>query len=164
MGFKINNKEDKTYIVMGTPYSATSFISKALEDQGVDMGNNMNGLYQNHDFWSVNQRLLKAAGGSWVDIPDESKILEKVRPSRMKQKIKKYKSKLWGFKDPRTSLTAKAYFPYLDGDVYLICCFRKPDKVVESESNKSDKNFGREVVDEYNRRIISNIKEFVGLE
>lgn len=161
MSIEIRNKEPKTYVVFGVPHSATSFISKALEEQGVDMGNDMEGLYQNYDMFSSNEKMIRNAGGYWWDPPSEEEIIKNT-VSNIEKKIERNKAKFWGFKDPRTSLTAKAWFPYLDGDVYLICCFRKPEKVVESYKD-SDSRVNRELIDHYNKSIISAIKEFVGL-
>lgn len=161
MSIEIRNKESKTYMVIGAPHSATSFISKALEEQGVDMGNDMKGLYQNYDMLSSNRKMIRNAGGYWWDPPSEEEIIKNT-VSNIEKKIERNKAKFWGFKDPRTSLTAKAWFPYLDGDVYLICCFRKPEKVVESYKDL-DSRVNRELIDHYNKSIISAIKEFVEL-
>ncbi|MBN1168256.1 hypothetical protein JXA63_00040 [Candidatus Woesebacteria bacterium] len=160
MSIKINNKEDKTYIVLGAPHSATSFISKILEESGVEMNNNMDKLYQDYTFWSTNVRILKKAGGSWDKPPSEKKILATKQDHRIKKHIKRKKSKMWGFKDPRTSLTIKKYLPHLDGDVYLICCFRKPKKIL---TRNRSKKVTKKLLDRYNRSIISAIKEFVEL-
>ena len=82
---------------------------------------------------------------------------------RIKKKIKKYKSKSWGFKDPRTCLTLKRYLPHLDGDTYLICCFRKPDKVMARWKRDGLKSGSKELVDKFNKALISAIEEFVEL-
>lgn len=162
MSIEIRNKEDKTYMVLGAPHSATSFISKALEEQGVDMGNDMEEFYQNRDFVNLNQRMIWKCGGHWTNPPDEETLLTKGKINNIPSRIDKHKSDFWGFKDPRTSLTAKAYFPHLDGDVYLICCFRKPEKVVESYKDL-DSRVNRKLIDHFNKSIISAIKEFVEL-
>ena len=55
----------------------------------------------------------------------------------------------------------KKYLPYFDDsdDVYLICCFRKPAKVEESNKGK----LTREAINEYNKRLINAIKRFCEL-
>ena len=63
MTIKINTDEEKTYIVMGCPNSATSFISKALEKLGVSMGNKKAGWYQpfyeDPDFLNLNKKMIQ---------------------------------------------------------------------------------------------------------
>ena len=161
MSTNIHDKDDKTYIVLGAPHSATSFIAKCLEDAGVSMGSNMAKLYQDSNFVYINQQMIRQAGGRWNKPPSEKKILAIDLSQRIVKLIKWKKKKFWGFKDPRTSLTAKAYFPHLDGDAYLICCFRKPDKVVKSFGG--NKGVNRKLIDRYNRSIVSAIKEFCKL-
>lgn len=164
MGIKISNKEDKTYVVLGVPHSATSFTTKALKDQGINFKVNTRDVYQDIEFVILNERILSKAGGSWYNPPSEEKILAVEYDINIKRYIESRKDKFWGCKDPRASLTIKKYLPHLDGDVYLICCFRKPEKVIESYKNeKHGEKVDKKLVDHYNKSIISAIKEFVGL-
>jgi hypothetical protein len=161
MNISIRNKEDKTYLVLGAPHSATSFVAKSLHDQGVDMCVTRRDLYQSRSLMARNDKILKEAGGSWRNPPSEERIME-VTDSYARNFVKRHKGKMWGFKDPRLSLTVKKFLPYLEGDVYMIACFRKPDKIVESYKDL-DNTVNRPLVDEYNRRTIDAIKEFVEL-
>lgn len=165
VSIEIHNKEKKTYVVLGAPHTATSFVAKALQDQGVDMGVSMPELYQDGQFTLMNKWFLKKPGGRWNNPPSEEEIMEVDVDWRLEALMnKRNRQDMWGFKDPRTSLTLKRYLPYLEGDPYLICCFRKPDKVVDSfKSSKYTKKMDRKTVDEYNRRIIKGIKEFCEL-
>ena len=63
---KLGFKDTKTYIVLGMHRSGTSFISKALHDSGVDMGEgklmgpnewNKLGHYENTQFVSMNSQI-----------------------------------------------------------------------------------------------------------
>ena len=78
----------------------------------------------------------------------------------IKALIQRKRAKFWGWKDPRNAFTVDNYLPHLDGDVYLICCFRKPDKILKSWKGKHSK----ELIDSYNRNIIKSVKKFVELE
>jgi hypothetical protein len=161
MGLKITNREDKTYIVLGVPHSATSFIAQSLSRNGVNMGreSHRNLRYEDLVFVSINKRILRKFGKSNFVLPSEEEILKVDVDNKIKIAIKSKKGKSWGFKDPRASLTIKKYFPHLDGDVYLICCFRKPDRIMRGREKRVNKKF----IDHYNKAIISAIKEFVEL-
>lgn len=161
MSIKIHNNENKTYVVLGAPHSATSLMSKALNLAGVDMGNiRHTGLFQDSEFVGINKQILASTGKAWHDPPTEEAVLNTDFDSTIKDAIKKRnKIKFWGFKDPRTAITIRKYLPYLQGDPYLFCCFRKPEKVVASYSN--DRRVSRELIDIYNERIISAIKIFL---
>jgi hypothetical protein len=175
MSIQIRNKEDKVYVVLGVPKSATSFISKMLEENGVEMHNdkreNYLPQYEDTRFIRLNDKILRSAGtkeenfGLKRPAPEE-KVLKTNFNEEIKRLIRKRKSKSWGWKDPRTSLTMKKFLPYLEGDVYLICCFRKPAKITKSTQRWNiydSKGLTKEKIDVYNRSIISAIKEFVDL-
>lgn len=145
--------------------SGTSLVSKALSDQGIDMGDMMMSVYEDKDFLRLNQTLLSDINGCWnrppkaVDIP----ISEKRSRSVIKSLIANKKSQMWGWKDPRTSLTLPAYLPHLSGDVYLFCCFRKPSKVAMSLHKRDNMNLdkARDLAMEYNERIFDNVRLFL---
>ena len=100
--------------------------------------------------------------GKWNNSPTEDKILKTDFEDKIKEIIKEKKSKMWAIKDPRFSLTAKKFLPYIDDDVFLICCFRKPDKIVESYKDLEE-GVDKNLIDHYNKSIISIIKEFCGI-
>lgn len=162
MSITINNKEDKVYMILGVPHSATSFVARAFKEAGVHVPSNMVGLYQTGDITKLNDKILKKAGGSWKEPPTEKEIQKVDVKEKIKSIFKKKKKKMWAFKDPRLSLTGKHFLPHMDGDSYLICCFRKPEKVIESYEATED-CVDKKFVDKYNKSIISIIKEFVEL-
>lgn len=178
MSIKIRNKEDKTYVVLGAPKSATSFISKMLEENGVEMHNDKRRgrleYYEDSEFIDLNVKILRSTGRSEKRYglkrpPKEKLVLETNFNEEIQSLIKKRKSSRWGWKDPRTALTIKKFLPYLDGDTYLICCFRKPNKITESTrlwniAGAKGKGLSKEKIDKYNKSIISAIKEFCELE
>ena len=162
----MHDRSNKVYIVMGAPGSATSFISKALEEQGVKMGNTKGDrlrFYENKEFGDLNTEILEKAGGSSTEPPLEKEILKVDVDNKIKKLIKKYKDRFWGWKDPKNSLTVKKYLPYLEDDVYLICCFRKPKHILNEynwfRKRRSDEE-NMKLVNAYNKAIISAIKEF----
>ena len=163
MSIKIRNKENKTYLIFGNPRSATSFVAKALWDAGVDIKHNDKNQFQDAGVTRINDKIIKDAGGRWTNPPPQAEIDKIDLTEKIKKFIKKKRvGKFWGIKDPRLSLTAHKWTPHLEGDVYMICCFRKPDKVVESSQMDRGK-YDRKLVDYYNRNIIKRIKEFCEL-
>ena len=165
---RANKVKDKIYIVVGTGRSGTSFITSCLIKSGVKMlkGGQIN--LENTDFRDVNKKILKEAGGDGFHPPSKEKIIKAGKKYRdeIKKLIERYKSNLWGFKDPRTTLTLPAYLDLFDGDVYLICCVRKFDKVVKSmfinnnnHSLASGVDF-KNLTKEYINRLCDLIKDF----
>jgi hypothetical protein len=164
---KMSNKEDKTYVVIGCPRSATSFVSQCLSKNGVDMGHESSSryapYYEDQDFVKMDKKLTRKAKINSERFPREETILKRdSRDKHIKKLIKSKSKKFWGFKSPLAALTIKRYLPYLDGDAYLICCFRKPEKLIQSSQSQRGV-IDREFVDHYNKSIISAIREFVGL-
>ena len=160
MTINITDKSPKTYIVLGMHQGGTSIISKALNDQGIDMGiGGNNGTYEDNEFVQLNNEILARSGGSWLEPP--KKIKPHVGAAKL---INKRKKDFWGWKDPRTVLALDAYTPYLKDDVYLVCVFRKPKKVSESlnKRSKHPRN-SLELTKEHYRKIIEHIQEFADL-
>lgn len=165
----IHDKSKKVYIVLGMHKSGTSFISKALLDQGVKMTTLDDASFRRHyedlEFLDLNKEILHMAGGYWRNPPTEEAIQKVGFVERIKAVIAKHTSSYWGWKDPRSAFTAQKYIDQLqDDDVYLVCVFRKPKKVQESLVRAKGEGDYTELIKEYNRRILKIVKDFVGLE
>lgn len=164
---KIRDAANKTYLVVGCHGSATSLVTQGLRQCGVTMGHHLaKRVLEDVHFRKLNNKILRAAGGSWYAPPSEEAILGLDFDEQIKSLLGNYEYKMWGFKDPRTSLTGKLYLPHLAEDVYLFCCFRKPKRVVKSLKLRSpmyDKHINRKLIDRYNKGIISLIEEFCEL-
>lgn len=168
MTIQIKDKSPKTYVVLGAHQGGTSIISKALHGvPDIDMGIGQNeGTYEDNTFVQINNNIIRRAGGVWYDPPavEHVKNVAKGFSGQISSLINSKKKPFWGWKDPRTALTWDAYKGHLSDDVYLVCVFRKPDKVGESLSRRSNpKVSGKELSKEYYRRIIDIIKDFAEL-
>lgn len=173
MSSRIRDKARKVYMVVGCHGTATSLMIDGLRKCGVKIGNRvLRDVHEDHDFKELNKRILRLAGGTWYDPPSEEAILAVDVDERIKSLLANYEYEMWGFKDPRTSLTGKLYLPHLSGDVYLFCCFRKPDRLIRSLRRKNseefdeafaDEHMDKDLIDRYNRGIISLIEEFCEL-
>lgn len=165
----------RTIVVLGMHRSGTSMMGAILEKLGVNMGeeklgassSNPIGHFEDVIFVNINNRILEDAGGSWDEPPDEESInnLEiKYRDDIKRILDEKYKVyDIWGWKDPRTSLTIKLYHPFLE-NVKYIYCLRDESEVANSlyKRNKMPIEEGIKLKNIYDKRIeefLKNIAE-----
>lgn len=133
-------------VICGMHRTGSSFISRLFHEWGVYLGENLDiedpanpeGEYENKDFVQLNNILLHARGGSWnhpvmVDEPD----------IRAKALVEKHQRPLWGWKDNRTAFTFKAYEPFLE-NVLFVVCKRKKRSVVKSLQRTHQGQFSEE--------------------
>jgi len=125
------SNEAKTVVVLGMHRSGTSMVGNVLRNLGIDMGKrlakakwtNPLGHFEDKDFVDLNSRILRLAGGSWDKPPDQDKIRK--QQDAVKTEIVKLvqgrDSQVWGWKDPRTSLTMELYLPYLTNPYFIVC-------------------------------------------
>lgn len=118
-------------IILGMHRSGTSIMGGVLSRLGVDMGkelvgkrwSNPLGHFEDKEFLSLNNRILEAAGGGW-DAPPVRDAIQAQKDNfteEIKDVIRRKRSSLWGWKDPRTSLTIKLYLPYLTNPYFIVC-------------------------------------------
>ena len=139
-----------TIVVLGFHRAGTSLVASMLSALGVDMGQNMLGHHPSQplghwedlDFVRMNNSILADHGGTWDDPPDVD--WRKLRPELlMLLKMKEHpelgggeprsEGQMWGFKDPRTCLTAACYHQYLDDPRYVVVHRNKADAVASLE-------------------------------
>jgi hypothetical protein len=164
---------EQTIVVLGMHRSGTSLMASILKELKVDMGGEMSsgtapdnpkGFVENTNFLRLNDHLLACAGGFW-DIPPKTEKIYKL--SQNKKQINKIKSvleaeqnKIFGFKDPRTSLLLELYYPFLKNP-YFIVCKRDRLSVAKSLYTRGDMSIedGLKLYDEYNKRIEVALKK-----
>ena len=171
MGITIHDKAPKVYMVTGCHNSATSLLAMALARCGIDIGRDLlPGVYEDWDFVSLNDSILLEAGGSWHDPPSETAIMGIKANNRIDKLLTEREDVgFLAFKDPRLCLTGRHYLDHIDDrDSYLICCFRKPKRVVQSllrtfeGQGNAEEDFTRAFVDRYNQGLIRLIQAFLG--
>ena len=119
------------------------------------------GYGENRDFTSMNESMLRQAGGSWKEIP-RLYLLDYVFYDNLHKIIEligKYKSDLWGWKDPRNSLFLHNYVGIVNNP-HVIICWRNPYSIAKS-LNKRDKisiNLGLDIVTIYNSAITRHLR------
>ena len=174
----MNDNRSKIIIVLGMHRSGTSTIAGALNKIGINIGDRMLrrtpsnplGNFEDLDFVNLNEKILKISSGSWKSPPIEKNII--YQKDKFKKEIKdlisiksENKSKYWGWKDPRTSLTIQLYLPYLKNP-YFIVCHRQAKVVAESllQRNRIEIQEGRKLWEIYEKRIDIFFKEFSKLK
>lgn len=157
----------KAFIILGMHRSATSLAAKGLHDAGVHMGEDLLGAmpsndyghFENRRFVELNDAILDRAGGSWANPPLEEKIINAGRQlsERIKQTIANESAghELWGWKDPRTTLTIGCYWQHLENP-HLVICFRNPVQVAVSLQKRDGFPLakGMALANEYNKRLM----------
>ncbi len=156
----------KSVIVLGMGRSGTSVVAGILKILGVDMGKklipknpcNPLGHFENRKFVQLNRKILAKAGGSWKEPPEEEKILalKEKFSKRIRNLIQEEQSEIWGWKDPRNSLTIELYLPFLKNPYFLVC-YRNPMSVIKSLQKSYEMSISTEeainLVRIYNHRI-----------
>src|SRR6476660_8011639 len=120
---------------------------------------NPDGFWGHLGFVALNDELLEALGGAW-DLPpktNENLSDERLDPLRMKARLlieSFHSAQIWGWKDPRSSLTLPFWQDLLPGLKTLIIV-RHPLEVAYSmrERNGTSYAFGLRLWEIYNRRL-----------
>lgn len=144
-------RAQKTVVVLGAARSGTSVTAGILASLGVDMGptggpdrSNPRGSFEDRDFADLHKEIFERAGGgkNYWDPPSPESILalkdefaSKIQDlSRRKSKVKT----VWGWKHPRTMLTAELFLPYLN-DPHFVVVFRNPVGTAGSSVKHTEK-------------------------
>lgn len=159
----------KQVVVLGMHRSGTSLLSNLLINMGVYMGHdfiepdeyNPRGYFEDTDFVRVNKMILREFNASWNNPPTRKQLesIARMKPhtARIEHVIRHKESlenDVWGWKDPRNSLTAFLYHPYLSNPHYIVVK-RQPQNVLKSlrARNPDSKNWGEQLIETYERHI-----------
>ena len=121
---------------------------------------NPEGFWEHLGFVALNDELLSELGGAW-DLPpgaDEDFTSARLDPLRLKARllIEKFDSaSVWGWKDPRNSLTLP-FWQQLLPRLKTIVVVRNPLEVAHSmrQRNGTSYSFGLRLWEIYNRRLV----------
>ena len=131
--------------IAGMHRSGTSMVARMLHECGVNIGpeadlskpgdDNEEGFWENPEFVAFNEELLNELGGRWDRPPEiplsfENNGLDALR-QKASQLVKKYKDDVWGWKDPRNSLTVPFWRELVPG-MKVVVCLRNPQEVMQS--------------------------------
>jgi GT2 family glycosyltransferase/glycosyltransferase involved in cell wall biosynthesis len=161
--------------IAGAHRSGTSMLTKLLHTCGLYLGpesdlmpaqaDNPDGFWENLRFVALNDEVLNELGGAW-DLPpkaDENFKHARLDPLRTKAQllVEGFDSAtVWGWKDPRNSLTLPFWQDLLPKLKTLIIV-RNPLEVAYSmrERNGTSYSFGLRLWEIYNRRVIETSSE-----
>src|SRR5437870_2687578 len=150
-------------------------VTRLLHRCGLELGpesdlmppqaDNPEGFWEHLRFVALNDELLAALGGAW-DLPpkpDESFTDPPLNPLRLKARllIESFaQANVWGWKDPRNSLTLPFWQDLLPGLRTLIVV-RNPLEVAHSmrERNGTSYSFALRLWEIYNRRLVEVANE-----
>jgi len=150
-------------------------VTRLLHRCGLELGpesdlmppqaDNPEGFWEHLGFVALNEELLNELGGAW-DLPpnaDENFTHARLDPLRMKARllIERFDSaRVWGWKDPRNSLTLPFWQDLLQGLKTLIVV-RNPLEVAYSmrERNGTSFSLGLRLWEIYNRRLLERTTE-----
>ena len=134
-------------LICGMHRSGTSMVARLLHQCGVYLGedkdlippaeDNPEGFWEHAGFRQINEEILKTFGGNW-DMPpvfkdnwENSSYLNFIRP-QVSDLINQFsKINIWGWKDPRNSLTLP-YWKSLFPELKIVICLRNPHDVYRS--------------------------------
>lgn len=167
-------KKIKTVVVLGMHRCGTSMTTGIISKLGVDVGKKLTprsvanpiGYFEDKDFYELNKKILKAAGGNWKSPPVRDKILAQSDKfiNQIRELVRKKESKLWGWKDPRTNLTIELYLPFLTNP-YFIVCRRNPMAVAKSLEQRENMKLKDSIslTKSYEERINNFFQKFTNM-
>ena len=136
----------KVVCVLGMHRSGTSLATRLLNLLGVELGDdlvrpavdNPAGFWEHRGIVRLNEQLLRVLHGSWQSLPalepgwERAPELEGLRARAQALLGTQFAGRaLWGFKDPRCSLTLPFWKPLLP-PLHHVLCVRHPRDVIRS--------------------------------
>jgi len=165
--------EVRGVFVAGMHRSGTSFIVRALDLCGLDLGvrayaeslrggqsvSNARGHWEDPYFLTLNKLLLTANGGSWDRVPDEMDL--ELSKDLIQGMCEGMCGRVWGFKDPRVSITYPVYHRWFPGFV-IVAGLRHPLSVAQSLARRNGFEIrkGLDLWSAYNRRLLRWAREY----
>ena len=164
--------------ITGMHRSGTSMITRGLHQSGLHLiggdadallaaaDDNPEGFWENKAIVTCNDDLLEAAGGSWDNPPellpiavDDPRLAAVVEPATAAL-AGLAENERWGFKDPRTCLTA-AFWLDLQPDLRFVICVRNPLEVALSlkRRNQNSYSLGLSLWERYYGSILELVPE-----
>jgi GT2 family glycosyltransferase/glycosyltransferase involved in cell wall biosynthesis len=167
---KSNAETQRAICITGAHRSGTSMLTRLLHGCGLYLGpknalmppqaDNPDGFWEHLGFVGLNDELLEALGGAWDLPPKTNENLSDERLDRLRAKARLliesfHSAQIWGWKDPRNSLTLPFWEDLLPGLKTLIIV-RNPLEAAYSmqKRNGTSYAFGLRLWEIYNRRLI----------
>lgn len=150
--------------------SGTSCLTRILNRAGLDLGNslinsavpdNLLGHWEDRSVISINDEILKESGGAWDQVPQQI-TTSAVVAAKMVEFVGRWnQTPVWGWKDPRTTLTFPAWRPHLP-ETRIVACVRHPYAVAKSLAVREEWPLerGLNLWLAYNRKLLDIVDHF----
>lgn len=162
--------------ITGMHRSGTSMITRALHDSGLHLvgtgaeelieaaDDNPEGFWESKAIRDCNDELLEATGGAWDNPPDlppagvDDPRVAHVADAATATLATLRQHDHWGFKDPRTCLTA-AYWLDLEPELRFVVCVRHPIEVALSlrRRNQNSYSLGLSLWERYYATVLDQV-------
>jgi hypothetical protein len=154
-------------VVLGMHRSGTSCVTRMLHHLGVYLGDNVDdepvptnltGHWEAGDIIAVNDAILAQSGGTWDDVPEQL-VLDLECDEKIKRVLALLALQpLYGWKDPRTTITFPAWKRHLPEHLVL-ACIRHPMAVAQSLEVRDgfDVERGLRLWTAYNRHLLQHL-------
>jgi len=167
-------------LITGMHRSGTSFLARALNLQGVYLGeydelisnewspvaDNPRGNWENKKSFELTEKTLEFSNCSWDNIPDTIRINDKIGNDIKKftKKLGTYPSLASGIKDPRILICIDSWKKYLPKKFIIIGIFRNPLKVSESLKNRNHFSYEKslDLWQIYNEQLLKILEKHDG--
>jgi GT2 family glycosyltransferase/predicted nucleic acid-binding Zn-ribbon protein len=163
-------KQRTVACITGAHRSGTSMVTRLLHACGLDLGpesdlmppapDNPDGFWENLSFIAMNDELLNELGAAW-DLPPRSTPFAEKRFAAMRSRARRLvsafsQSNVWGWKDPRNSLTLPFWHAIIP-KLRTIIVVRNPLEVAYSlhQRNRVSFHLGLSLWGVYNQRALS---------
>jgi GT2 family glycosyltransferase/glycosyltransferase involved in cell wall biosynthesis len=161
--------------IAGMHRSGTSMIARMLNLCGLYLGDqkdlmpaaidNSEGFWENIYFVEINEKILSGLKGGW-DAPPVGELDWEISELNLHRKNAAHlvnnmnRHTIWGWKDPRNSLT----FPFwqqLIPDLKVVACVRNPYEVALSLSRRGSSShiFSMRLWYEYNKQLLNSVPQ-----
>lgn len=159
----------KCFIVVGMHGSATSLVAAGLHSQVrwpcEPPAEDRRWLCEDRRMVRLNEMILRSAGGTWRQPPGHERVLAQAErfSASMCRLVRELRgdADLWGWKDPRTTLTAELWLPHVENP-HLIAVFRQPVEVAGTlaRTHSMDEAEATALIRLYNERALRLLEGF----
>lgn len=147
-------EKSKLFLVLCLHRSGSSATAGVMHHLGIHMGDkllpateyNAKGHFEDSEFVTINEEILRAAKGSWYNPPVREKIKNLQFPtSKLQAFVAKHEKPVWGLKDPRTLLTYELWKPFLEevADITYVFVHRPYEASIKSLARRDHSNLYR---------------------
>jgi len=167
-------------IITGMHRSGTSFLARALNLAGVNLGDlesllshewkayadNPRGHWENKKIYHLSEKILKNCNGSWHAVPKKISVNKKIGTEikNCTQQLKENAIFASGFKEPRILVMFDSWVKFLPKNFVVVGIYRDPLKVAESLKNRDNFSYEKSLRlwQIYNQNLLNILDKYDG--